>query len=187
MKAVFIGFLFAAAALAPLHGVAGSVRSASQGPLYGYINTQAFADGAKEFYLKTIASDDGRAKLISQAKEECGGRYEGTSLGLIELSHIIETDKRAAVGSTKNYTVPYFATASVHWLVVETISCSMHGGHNHSVLHAALLSGAETQLVTYKFVNDQDLGGPAVSDLQRVYKIEADELSDQYRIPYSEQ
>ena len=77
MKAAFVGSLFAAAALAPLHGVVGSARSASQGPLYGYIRTQAFADGAKEFYLKTIASNDNRAKLISQAQEKCGGRYEG--------------------------------------------------------------------------------------------------------------
>jgi hypothetical protein len=57
--------------------------------VYNYTNTKAFADGAKSIYLKTIASDDKRKAMISQAEEDCGGRYEGTSLNLIELSHIV--------------------------------------------------------------------------------------------------
>jgi hypothetical protein len=189
MKAPFICPLSAAImAFVPLHCDAASVATATnRGSLYNYIDTSEFADGAKKFYLQTIASNEKRKTLIAGAKEECGGRYEGTSVALIELSHAIETEKSPTAGNDKDYTVPYFAKASVHWLVVENISCSMHGGHNQSVLHAALLTGAETQRVTYHFVNGKEIGSPVVSDLRRAYTIDADELSDQYRIPYSQQ
>jgi hypothetical protein len=91
------------------------------------------------------------------------------------------------VGNDKDYTLPYSAKATAHWLVVENISCSMHGGHNQSVLHAALLTGTETQTVTYHYVGGKESGSPVVSDLHRAYTIDADELSEQYRLPYSEQ
>jgi len=186
MRTIFIGAACAAATLVAPHYDAWSASRPGPGPLYDYIATQAFADGAENFYFEKIASNDSRAKMIAQAKEECGGRYESTSVNLIELSHFIETDKRPS-GGTVNYTVAYPTEAKVRWLVVETISCSMHGGHAQSVLHAALVSGLETQTVTYRFVNNQQAGNPVVSDVKRTYKIEADELSDQYRIPYSEQ
>jgi hypothetical protein len=63
----------------------------------------------------------------------------------------------------------------------------MHGGHNQSVLHAVLLTGTETQTVTYHYVNGKESGSPVVSGLHRAYTIDADELSEQYRLPYSEQ
>jgi hypothetical protein len=176
--------LFAIAAFALSNG---NAAGASRGSVYNYTNTKAFADGAKSIYLKTIASDDKRKAMISQAEEDCGGRYEGTSLNLIELSHVVVADKQSATNDPKNYTIPYATEAKVHWLVVETISCSVHGEHNQSVLHAALMTGTETRIVTYHIVNDKESGAPLVSDIRRNYKIEADELSDQYRIPYSEQ
>ncbi len=187
IRSLFIASLLAASALAPLRGDAAPAPKENRGSLYGYINTPAFADGAKEFYLKKIASDEKRANLISQAKEDCAGRYEGTSVGLIELTHVIDTDKHPASAGAKNYTVGYETKADVRWLLVETISCSVHGGYMQSVLRAVVLSGTETQLVTYKFVNDKPVGSPQVSDLVRAYKIGAELLTDMYRIPYSEQ
>ncbi len=187
MKARLICALSAILVLVPLHCDAASDATANRGSLYNYINTPAFADGAKKFYLETISANDKRKNMIAQTEEECGGRYENTSITIIELSHLIETDKNPATNNDKDYTVPYFAKASVHWLVVETISCSMHGGHNQSVLHAAMLTGTETQTVTYHIVNGKENGSPVVSDLRRAYTIDADELSDQYRAPYSQQ
>jgi hypothetical protein len=184
MSASPVWLLFAITALALSNG---NAAGTSRGSVYDYINTKGFADGAKSFYLNTIASDGKRKAMISQAEEDCGGRYEGTSVNLIELSHVIVADKQSATSNPKNYTIPYTTEARVRWLVVETISCSVHGGHNQSVLHAALITGNETQIVTYQIVNDKENGAPLVSDARRTYKIEADVLSDEYRIPYSEQ
>jgi hypothetical protein len=186
MKAMFDRAILAVTASVLLPSDARSASRPDRGELYEHIATQAFADGAKMFYLDKIASDGKRAILIAQAKEECGGRYEGTSVSLIELSHSINTDKHPS-GGTVNYTVAYFTETRVRWLAVETIACSWHGGEAQSVLHAALLSGTETQTVTYRFVNNEQAGDPVMSDVQRAYKIEAGQLSDQYRLPYSEQ
>jgi hypothetical protein len=185
MKAPLFGLFFTVAILAPLSCDA-YPRRESMGPLYHYIATKAFADGAREFYLKSIALNDERAKVIAQVKEECGGRYEGTSVQLVELTHIFDTDRRDPIGNAKNYKVPYITKASVHWLVVETISCSTHRGHNQSVLRATLLTGDETQVVTYPFKNKKQVGSPVVSDLRRSYKFDTNELSDHYRSPYLE-
>jgi hypothetical protein len=187
MKARLICSLSAILVLVPLHCDAASEAAANRGSLYSYIDTPAFADGAKKFYLETIGSNDKRKNMIAEAKTECGGRYEGTSAVLVELSHTIESDKNPTVNNPKDYTVSFFTKASVQWLVVETISCSMHGGHNQSVLHAALLTGTETQTVTYHYVNDKETGSPVVRDLHRAYTIDADELTDRYRAPYSQQ
>ena len=81
----------------------------------------------------------------------------------------------------------YGTEATTHWLVVETMSCSFAGGHAQSVLHAALLTGTETELVTYNYVNDKQTGQPAVTGVKRVYKIDADALTDRYGVPYSQQ
>ena len=186
MKAIFFGTILATVTSVALQGDARAASRPGPGPLYDYIATQALTDGAENFYLEKIASNASRAKMIAQAKEECGGRYESTSVNLIELSHLIDTDKQPS-GGPVNYTVVYPTKAKVRWLVVETIACSMVGGHAQSVLHAALVSGVETQTVTYRFVNDQQVGNPVVSDVKRSYKIEAEMLSDQYHIPYSEQ
>ena len=187
MRTIFMGTMCAVATLiAPPHCDVWSASRPGPGPLYDYIATQAFADGAQNFYLKKIVTNDSRAKLIAPAKKECGGRYESTSVDLIELNHVIETEKRPS-GGTVNFTVAYDTDAKVRWLAVETIACSMHAGHAQSVLHAALVSGVETQTVTYRFVNEKQAGKPVVSDLKRTYNIEADEFSDQYRVPYSEE
>lgn len=156
------------------------------GPLYDYIATKAFADGAEKFYLEKVAANEKRAKMIAQAKDECGGRYESTAVNLMEPSHLIDTDKEPS-GGPVDYTVAFPTKAQARWLVVETIACSMHGGHAQSVLHAALMSGVETQTVTYHFVKDRQVGKPIVTNLKRAYKIDSYELSDQYRVPYSEQ
>ena len=95
--------------LAPLHCGAASTAGADRGSLYNYLNTQEFAEGAKKFYLETIASNDKRKNMIAEAQEDCGGRYEGTSVTLTELSHAIETDKSPIVGNDKDYTLPYSA------------------------------------------------------------------------------
>lgn len=181
------GWLLLAILLVPAHSDAIQLPSANPGSVFDYIDTPAFADGAKEFYRKSVASNQKRTSMIASAKEECGGRYEGTSLRVIELSHSIEADKRQAIGNAKDYVVPYDAKADVRWLALETISCSVHGGHDQAVLHASLLGGTETQIITYHFVNDRESGSPAVTDVRRVYKIEADLLAGQYRVPYSEQ
>lgn len=148
MKAPLHCALSAILILAPPRCDAASIPAANRGSLYDYINTQALADGAKKFYLETIKSNQKRKDMIAEAETECGGRYEGMSAVLVELSHTIESDKNPTIKSAKDYTVSHFAKANVQWLVVETISCSMHGGYNQSVLHAALLTGTETQTVT---------------------------------------
>lgn len=187
MRAIFIGCaLLALPSVLLFEGHALSASRPGPGPLYDYIATKAFADGAENFYLEKLASNEKRAKMIAQAKEECGGRYESTAVNLLELGHLIDTDKQPS-GGPADYTVAFPTKAKVRWLVVETIACSMHGGHAQSVLHSALMSGVETQIVTYHFVNDKQVGSPVVSNLTRTYKIDADELSDQYRAPYSEQ
>jgi hypothetical protein len=178
--------MLALVAAASFHGDARAAWRPSAGSVYTYIATKAFAEGAEKFYLEKIASNEKRAKMIAQAKEDCGGRYESTSVNLIELSHNIDTDKTPS-GGTVNYTVAFATDATVRWLVVETIACSMHGGHAQSLLHAALLSGTETETVTYRFVNNRETGSPVVSDVKRAYKMEASELTDQYRVPYPEQ
>ena len=186
MKAPLNCALSAILVLVPLRCDAASVAAADRGSLYNYIDTPAFADGAKKFYLGTIKSNQKRKDMIAEAETECGGRYEGTSVTLVELSHLVETDKNPTKNSDRDYTVAYFATANVHWLVVETISCSMLGGHNQSLLHAALLTGTEIQTVTYHYVNDKEVGSPLVSELRRAYTIDADAMTDQYRAPYSQ-
>ncbi len=187
MNALSICCLSGTLALVPLQCGAASAPAANRGSVYNYINTQAFAEGARKFYLEAVGSNDKRKTMIAKAEEECGGRYEGTAVSLVELSHLIETDKNPTRNGDKDYTVAFLAKASVHWLVVETISCSMHGGYNKSVLHAALLTGTETQVVTYHLVDDKEVGSPAASDLHRAYTIDADELTDQYGLPYSQQ
>jgi hypothetical protein len=158
-----------------------------RGSLYDYIATPAFAEAARAYYLNAIAADPKRQKLIDQAKEECGGRYEDTAVHLVELSHTIETDKEPLGPPGKTYAVEYLTAATTQWLVVESIFCSLHGGHAQSVLHAVFLTGTETAKVTYHFVNDKDVGKPQVSDVKRQYKIDADALAEQYRTPYSQQ
>ena len=185
-----IGLLFSgalAAVLLPTSADAIKIPGADPGSVYDYIATPAFGQGAQKFYLDTIASNAGRQKLISQAKDDCGGRYEGTAVNLVELSHQIKTDKHPPDHPGTTYAMGYGTEATTHWLVVETFSCSFAGGHAQSVLHAAFLTGTETELVTYKYVNDKQSGQPAVTGVKRVYKIDADALSDRYGVPYSQQ
>ena len=120
---------------------------------------------------------------MSQAKDDCGGRYEGTAVNLVDLSHQIKTDKHPPDHPGTTYAMGYGTEATTHWLVVETMSCSFAGGHAQSVLHAAFLTGTETELVTYNFVNDKQTGQPAVTGVKRVYKIDADALTDRYGVP----
>ena len=185
-----IGALLSAAlAVVVLPTSAGAIKipGAAPGSVYDYIATPAFAQGAQKFYLDSIASNAGRQKLIGQAKDDCGGRYEGTAVNLVELSHQIKTDKHPPDHPGTTYAMGYGTEAITHWLVVETMSCSFAGGHAQSVLHAAFLTGTETELVTYNFVNDKQTGQPTVTGVKRVYKIDADALTDRYGVPYSQQ
>jgi hypothetical protein len=176
-----------AVVLLPASADAIKLPNASRDSVYEYIDTPAFADSAREFYLKTIAPDVNRQKLIAQAKDDCGGRYEGTSVSLVELSHSIETDKNPPEHPGRSYTLYFLTKATVRWLAVETISCSILDGHAQSLLHAAFVTGTETERVTYHYVNDKETGKPSVSDVKRVYKLDAGLLTDQYGLPYSQQ
>jgi hypothetical protein len=181
------GSAFAGALLLPVIADAVTVPGASRGSVFEYIATAPFADGAKAFYLKAIASDANRQKMVEQAKDDCGGRYEGTAVSLVELSHVVDVDKHPPEHPGRTYAVEFATEATMHWLVAETISCSVHGGHNQSLLRAVLLTGTETERVTYHYVNDRETGKPEVNDVKRVYKIDGDALTDQYNVPYSQQ
>jgi hypothetical protein len=67
MKALLICSLSAFLVLAPLHCEAASTAAADRRSLYNYINTQEFAEGAKKFYLETIASNDKRKSAMQIA------------------------------------------------------------------------------------------------------------------------
>ena len=181
----FLGCLLVATLLPPARAAMAPLPSANRGLVYDYIATPAFGEGAKKFYVDAIASDANRQKLIAQAKDECGGRYEGTAVNLVQLSQVIDVEKNPPEHPGRSYTLYYLTEANAHWLLVETISCSILDGHAQSLLHAVFLSGTETERVTYHFVGDNQVGKPAVSDVKRVYKIDADTLTDQYNTPYS--
>jgi hypothetical protein len=176
-----------AAVMLPTSADAIKIPGTDPGSVYDYIATPAFGQGAQKFYLDSIASNASRQKLISQAKDDCGGRYEGTAVNLVELSHQIKTDKHPPDHPGTTYAMGYGTEAITHWLVVETFSCSFAGGHAQSVLHAAFLTGTESELVTYNYVHDKLSGQPAVTGVKRVYKIDADALSDRYGVPYPQQ
>ncbi len=180
------GCTFAGALLLPAIADAVTVPGATRGSVFEYIATAPFADDAKAFYLKTIAADANRQKMIEQAKDDCGGRYEGTAVSLVELSHVVSVDKNPPEHPGRSYAIEFTTEATVHWLVVETISCSVHGGHNQSLLRAVVLTGTETERVTYHYVNDKETGKPEVSDVKHAYKIDGNALTDQYNVPYSQ-
>jgi hypothetical protein len=145
--------------------------------VYRYMNTSAFAAGAKRFYSDAVQADAARQKIIRQAEQDCGGRYEGTSVSAVELSHGLELRKPSNGGP-----IAYGAEARTSWLIVETISCSASGSHYRSVLHAAAIDGVETQTLTYS--GNGASGPPTVTDLKRTYETRAEALKELWRAPY---
>lgn len=163
-------------ALAP-HAQADSV--------FDYLNSSANLSRAKYAYTKAAESDVQRGKIIAAAKDECGGRYEGTELAFTELSHEIFADKTVLhTPNPKNYSLRYDGTTKAKWLAVETIKCSVHGGHNRSVLSSRIVTGNETMQITFKFVNDTQVGNGAVSNIKRDFAMDAYQLTSEYSTPY---
>ena len=155
------------------------------GSVYDHINTLAFKHGAVNSYLSAIAANANRTNIINTAKDECGGRYEGTEVAIVELSHAIETNKTVVhTANPKDYTLKYDVSSVNQWLVVETIKCSFHGGHYRSVLHSSLVSGTEKAVVSYVYVNDDQVGTETVSNNSMVFGLGADQQTDQYKTPY---
>lgn len=160
--------------------------SAFAGSVYDHVNTNEFKEGVKASYLASVAGDAQRTKIIAAAQEECGGRYEGTQIEVTELKHVIDaSDKRVIhTADPNNYSVVYNVTASLVWQVSETIQCSFHGGHNRSVLHARIMSGTEKASITYKYVNDNQVGDETVSAVSRAYSAHSLVLQYSYQTPY---
>lgn len=177
-------FCIAACAFA-FQAYAQSIPTSNTGLVWDYVNTDAFSQGAKQFYLKEIVSNAQRAKIIATAEEECGGRYEGTSIHLTQFSHTINSDRSGIIRGEKEYTVTYTASTASRWLLVETLSCSFHGGHSQSVLHAVLLGGHESMNVIYRHANDREgaIGSPVINNVKRTYSIDAEQFQDQYKVP----
>jgi hypothetical protein len=161
-----------------------SIAQASDS-VYSHINTPQFAVGAGTAYAQKIATDVQRAKIIAAAQDECGGRYEGTETKVTELSAGIEIDKNVLHTPRPNdYKLAYAATSENRWLVVETVNCSIHEGHYSSVLHASIVTGTEKSTITYTFVNDKQVGGPAISNTTRTYSLGTTELAGEFKTPY---
>ena len=158
---------------------------AQAGSVYDHINTPAYRAGVVDSYLSKIAGDVQRNKIIATAQDECGGRYEGTEVVITELSHSIEVEKNVIHGSNPDdYSMLYNASSENEFLVVETIQCSLHEGHAKSVLHSQLMSGKETDDVTYVYVGDAQKGEETVSNIQRSYVLGLPQMKDLYQTPY---
>lgn len=193
---ILCGALCVSLIFVPLASHAYPLRG-DMGRLYEFVATPSFAKEAKDFYLKSAALDARRTVLIAKAKDDCGARYEGTSVTLIELAHMFDSTRREVIGHGHSYAIPYETVARMRWLVVETLSCSSHEGHDQSVLNAVVLSGSETALVTYRYVHGwkqkgfftggREIRPPAPRDVKRSYKIDGPALADQFRAPYAEE
>ena len=155
------------------------------GSAFDHVNTSSFAKGMKDYYVAHMALNIYRNKIIAAAKEECGGRYEGTEIKVTEISHEIGLSKSVVNGPVPGtYLLKIHGTTDTHWLVVETIKCSIHSGHAKSVLAAKLMSGTENLNVNYNYVADTQVGTETVSDIVRTYMMGATQLASQYKTPY---
>lgn len=153
--------------------------------IYDYMNNANNLKAAKAAYVNASTTDAYRLKIIAAAQEECGGRYEGTETVITELAHELFADKTVIrTPNPKNYSLRYDGEAKAKWLVVETIKCSMHGGHNRSVLSSRIVSGVETMQMTWKYVNDNQVGKAAVTNIKRAFALGASELESEYSTPY---
>lgn len=162
-----------------------SPMSSRADSVYDYMNNANNLKGAKASYQAAAAGDAYRLKIIAAAEEECGGRYEGTETAITELAHELFSDKTILrTPNPKNYSVRYDGETKATWLVVETIKCSMHGGHYRSVLSARIVAGTETMQMTWKYVNDAQVGKAAVTNIKRAYTQGAFQLEAEYRTPY---
>jgi hypothetical protein len=162
-----------------------STKFAKADSVFDYINTPEFTKNASVYYLQRVQTNGQRLKLISTAQEECGGRYEGTETKVTELSHEIVLDKNyVRTQDPKSYKLIFDATAESRFLVVETIHCSVHEGHNLSVLHAEIIAGTESRKVIYVIKNDIQQGKATLSRPVHSYKEGALQLSSEYKTPY---
>lgn len=153
--------------------------------VYDYINTPAFRARAEDFYKKQVESDVVRSKIIAQAKDDCGGRYEGTQISFVELSHAIEVGKDVIhTNNPNNYQLVFDSSAKTAWLAVETITCSLHGGHSRSVLKSIIVKGIETMKLTYTYVNDKQVGKAKISDIKREFSMYEPQLEKFQSAPY---
>lgn len=170
--------LLFAALLAPATCFAGSV--------YDHINSADFKAGVKVSYLSSVAANVQRTKLIALAQEECGGRYEGTEIEVVELKHEIDASDKQVIHTPdpQDYSVVYNAFSKNVWQVNETIKCSMHGGHHRSVLHAKIFSGVEKAKITYVYVSDTQVGAETAVYTSRTYSPHASVLQYSYQTPY---
>lgn len=155
------------------------------GSVYDYLNTSANLAGAKHAYMTGALADPLRAKIVATAKEECGGRYEGVEVAAFEISHSIEVDKQVIhTPNPVNYSLKYTGTTDAKWLVIEAIKCSIHEGHARATLGARYITGKETVDVTYKYVNDNQVGAPVAGPANRSYAPGAKQLESEYQTPY---
>jgi len=153
-------------------------------PIHDYINTREFRDGARAFYLAKAAGVTQRAKMIADAKEECGGRFEGTAVNVVELSHVIEAEKKFPKDRNPDVALGSISI-DVQWLVVETIACSAtQAWHAQTVVYATLMSGRESVDVAFPLADDK-AGSPAtVSNVKHDYTMGTAQFENQYKTPY---
>ena len=153
--------------------------------VFTHINTNAFVSMAKSHYLAAVATNPQRSGIISLAQSECGGRYEGTELKIVELSHDINTIKNIIHGATPDdYILSFDADASVVWVVTETIKCSVHGGHARSLLHSVIMRGTDHAIVSYPYHLDTQVSAETVSGITRSYSIGSRQNASLYKTPY---
>jgi hypothetical protein len=153
-------------------------------PIHAYIDSKEFRDGAKTFYLAKVKAVPQRAKMIASAEEECGGRYEGTTVQFIELGHVIEGEKKFPKDRDPDVALGSISI-DVQWLVVETIACSAtQAWHGKTLLYATLMSGRESVDVAFPLAEGK-AGSPAtVSNVQRDYTMSAAQFENMYKTPY---
>jgi hypothetical protein len=152
--------------------------------IHAYIDSQEFRDGAKAFYLAKVRAMPQRAKMIASAEEECGGRYEGAAVNFVELSHVIEAEKK--LPKDRNPDVALGAISiDVQWLVVETIACSAtQAWHAKTVVYATLMSGRESVDVAFPLAEDKAGSRATVSNVKRDYAMGAPQFENLYKTPY---
>lgn len=161
-----------------------AAMGAQAGSAFDHVNGPVYVKAMKIYY-GAHANTVQRQKIIDAAKEECGGRYEGTELSATELSHETVLDKEVTNSPTPgNYQLKIKAKTVNKWLVIETIKCSMHGGHNKSVLHARIVSGTEKMDINYVYVGDVQQGDETVTNVLRTFSLGTPTLTTQYATPY---
>ena len=158
--------------------------SAEAGSAFDHVNGPVHVKAMKLYYGAN-ANTVQRKKIIAAAQEECGGRYEGTEMNVTELAHETVLDKQVINGPVEGtYKLKIKATTTNKWLVIENIKCSVHGGHNKTVLHARMVSGTEKLDVNYSYVGDTQQGEETVTNVQRTFALGAPTLTTQYSTPY---